>query len=82
MPIVLIRASHNRKINKTAIHSDISGEMLWDFMEKQKSKGTIQVKVPKKDRKPERLATCNIKFSKVNVLPPRSYKGLKKKTFL
>ncbi len=74
---VLIRASHNRRINKTAIHSDISGEMLWDFVKKQKSKGTIQVKVPKKGRKPERLATCNIKFSKVNVLPSRNYKGSK-----
>ncbi len=75
---VLIRASHNRKINKTAIHSEISGEMLWGFMEKQKSKGTIQVKVPKKGSTLERLATCNIKFSKVNVLPPKSYKGSKK----
>ncbi len=58
---VLIRASHNRKINKTAINSDISG--------------TIQVRVPRKDRKPERLATCNIKFSNVNVFPSRNYKG-------
>ncbi len=74
---VLIRASHNRKINKTAIHSEISGEMLWDFMEKQKSKGTIQVKVPKKGSTPERSATCNIKFSKINILPPKSYKGSK-----
>jgi len=74
---VLIRASHNRKINKTAIHSDISGEMLWGFMKKQKSKGTIQVRVPRKDCKPEHLATCDVKFSKITVLPPQNYKGSK-----
>jgi hypothetical protein len=29
--------------------------MLWDFMEKQKLKGTIQLSVPKKDGQPQRL---------------------------
>ncbi len=71
----LVRASQNRKINKTAIYSDISGEMLWDFMKKKKNKGTIQVNVPKKDDQPKRLANCMIKFEKVNVFPPRNYKG-------
>jgi len=42
----LIRASQNRKINKTAIHSDVSGEMLLDFMKKKKYKGVVQVDVP------------------------------------
>lgn len=74
---LLVRASQNRKINKTAIHSDISGEMLWDFMKKQKLQGTIQVRVPKKKAQPERLVVCNIKFGKINVLPPRHYKGSK-----
>lgn len=74
---VLIRASYNRKINRTAIHSDISGEYLWDFMKKQKSKGIIKVKVPKKDNQPEHMATCEIKFSKINIFPPRNRKGSK-----
>jgi len=74
---LLVRASQNRKINKTAIHSDISGEMLWGFMKKQKLEGTVQVRVPKKEAHPERLAVCNIKFGKINVLPPRHYKGSK-----
>ncbi len=74
---LLVRASQNRKINKTAIHSDISGERLWDFMKKQKLQGTIQVRVPQKEDRPERLAACNIKFGKINVLPSRHYKGSK-----
>jgi hypothetical protein len=74
---LLVRASQNRKINKTAIHSEISGELLWDFMKKQKIQGRIQVRVPKKEAQAERLAACNIKFGKINVLSPRHYKGSK-----
>ena len=75
----LIRASHNRKVNKSAIHSDISGEMLWDFMSKQKIEGGIQVNVPAKDDQPKRVATCNVKIGKIKLLPPRSFKGSKSK---
>ncbi|MCK5355709.1 MAG: IS4 family transposase, partial [Methyloprofundus sp.] len=73
----LIRASHNRKINKSAVHSEISGEMLWDFMGKQKIEGEIQVKVPAKGDHPKRIATCNVKIGKIKVLPPRGFKGSK-----
>ncbi len=75
----LIRASHNRKINKSAVHSDTSGEMLWDFMARQKTKGNIQVNVPAKDDQPKRVAICNVKIGKIKVLPPRSFKGDKSK---
>ena len=73
----LIRASHNRKVNKSAVHSEISGEMLWDFMGKQKIEGEIQVKVPAKGDHPKRIATCTVKIGEVKVLPPRSFKGSK-----
>lgn len=73
----LIRASHNRKINKSAIHSDISGEFLWDYFEKQKSEGGILIEVPAKDNQPKRIAACSIKIGKISVLPPRSFKGKK-----
>ena len=73
----LIRASHDRKINKSAIHSDTSGEMLWDFMSKQDIVGKIQVDVPEKEGQPKRRAACSIKFGKIKLLPPRSFKGPK-----
>jgi hypothetical protein len=73
----LIRASHNRKINKSAIHSDISGEFLWDYFEKRKSEGEMLIEVPAKDNQPKRIAACKIKIGKISVLPPRSYKGEK-----
>lgn len=68
----VIRASQNRKINKSAIHSEISGDMLWGFMGKQRSRGKIKVDVPKKDNQPKRVAKCSIKFAKSDVLPPRN----------
>ena len=75
----LIRASHNRKINKSAVHSDISGELLWDYAEKQKVEGKILIEVPAKDNHPKRIAACNIKIGKITILPPRSFKGDKSK---
>lgn len=74
---LLVRASHNRKINRSAIHSEISGEYLWDFMNDKKHEGTVKVKVPKKGKNPERWATCQVKFSKINVLPSRKFIGPK-----
>jgi len=75
----LIRASHNRNINKTSIHSDNSGEKMWDFLDKQKLIGLIKIKVPAKDKQPKRVASCQIKIGKVKLLPPRSFKGEKTK---
>lgn len=75
----LIRASHDRKINKSAIHSDISGERLWDYMDRQKIEGKILIDVPSKENQPKRVAECNVKVGKISVLPPRSFKGDKSK---
>lgn len=75
----LIRASHNRKVNKSAIHSEISGEMLWDFMKRQNVVGKLQVNVPATDKDPKRTAVCSIKIGRFNLLPPRSFKGGKSK---
>jgi hypothetical protein len=75
----LVRASHNRNINKTAIHSENSGEKLWDFLDKQKVMGTMKVKVPAKNKQPKRVAKCQIRIGQIRVLPPRSFKGEKSK---
>lgn len=75
----LIRASHNRKINKTAMHSEISGEFLWDYMSKKKTKGKSQIEVPAKGDQSARIATCDVKMGKITVMPSRHYKGDKSK---
>ena len=75
----LVRASHNRKVNKSAIYSEISGEPLRDFMSKQKIIGKIQINVPAKDNQPKRVATCHIKIGKLKLRPPRNFHGSKPK---
>jgi len=76
----LIRASHNRKVNKSSIHSNGSGENLWDFMSRKQSLGEIKINVPAKDGQPKRIAVCQLKFGKISLLPPRSFKGNKSVT--
>lgn len=73
----LVRASKNRKVNKTAIHSEISGDFLWDLMDDVAVSGKIEINVPRKGDEPKRKACCRVKYTKVSVLPPRHYKGKK-----
>ena len=44
-------------------------------MKNKKIQGTVQIKVPKKDNQPKRVANCRIKFEKISMLPSRHYKG-------
>ncbi len=77
---VLIRANHNRKVNKTSIHSEISGEKLWNLMKRKKTKGKMKIRIPKSDTQIERIAICDVKFDKIKVLPPKNYINSKKDT--
>jgi hypothetical protein len=69
---VLVRANHNRKVNKSAPNSEITGEELWSYMEKEQIKGFIEVKIPAQDKQPERMAKCSVKFGRFTVTPSRS----------
>lgn len=71
----VIRLNHNRKVNKTAIHSDNSGEYLWNLMNNSKTQGTIKINIPKNDNGPARQAVCDIKFDQIKVWPPQNYLG-------
>ena len=75
----LIRASHNRKINKIAVHSENSGEFLWDYMSKIKVGGELMIDVPAKPDQPKRTATCHVKQAEISILPSRHHKGDKSK---
>ncbi len=46
-------------------------------MGKQRLRGKIRVEVQKNKNEPKREAKCSIKFKKIDVLPPRNYKGKK-----
>ncbi len=73
----LIRANHNRMINKKSTHSEGSGETIIDFLEKIEACGEINVEVPCRNKEPKRIAECTIKFSSFKLQPPKGFKGAK-----
>lgn len=75
---ILVRAKHNRTVNKKSRYSGSSGETLWGLMKTKKVQGLIKIKVSEKENQPARLATCEIKTSKFEYNPPRNHIGHKK----
>ena len=74
---VVVRASHNRKVNKSSTYSEATGEELWTYMKKKRAKGCIGLEIPVQNNQPERIAICNVKFSRVTFTPPHNHPNKK-----
>lgn len=61
---LLVRAAWNRRVE----HPE---KYLWSFMETQPVATTLQITVPRKGKKRERIAHVNIQFASVILKPPR-----------
>ena len=61
---VLVRAAWNRRIEQSA-------KYLWDHMEQMPVCQTITITVPRKGCQPQREAVLAIRFSQVDLRPPR-----------
>jgi hypothetical protein len=72
---VLVRANHNRKVNKNSPYSETSGIELWDLIKRTKVIGTIDIKIPKRTEQVERIAICKIQIGKLNIAAPRNLKN-------
>jgi hypothetical protein len=70
---VLVRANHNRKVNKKSIYSEMIGIELWNLLKGKKPIGNIEIKVPKQKNRGARIAKCEIKTSQFELNPPRNY---------
>lgn len=70
---VLVRANYNRKVNKKSNFSHITGEKLWSLLRSKKCKGVIKIQVPKQKNKPDRVATCEIKFCDYKLTAPNNH---------
>ena len=70
---VLVRASHNRTVNKKSTYSEITGEKLWDLMKKKKSLGSIKIEIPAKEDQSSRLANCEVKTNEFKLNPPKNH---------
>jgi hypothetical protein len=60
---LLVRAQHNRQV----AHGQ---QYLWDFLAAQRPGARLQIKVPRQDGRPGRLATLAIRFAPVTLRPP------------
>lgn len=74
---VVVRASHNRKVNKSSIYSEVTGEELWSYMKKKRVKGSIELEIPAKKNQSKRIAICNVRFSRVSCTPPQNHPNKK-----
>lgn len=75
---VVVRANHNRKVNKSSPYSEVTGEELWPYMKKKRAKGVIEVKIPAQNKQSERTAKCTVKFSRITFTPPRNHPNKEK----
>jgi hypothetical protein len=60
---LLVRAQHDRQV----AHPQ---KYLWDFLAAQRVSVRLQIKAPRKNGQPERLATLAIRFTPVTLRPP------------
>ena len=72
-PTVLVRASHNRTVNKKSSYSELTGEKLWNLMKKKKSLGKIELQLPQQDYQPARSVKCDIKISEFILNVPKHH---------
>ena len=59
----LVRGQHDRTLR--------TGEKLWDHLSNQPVGGAIEVKIPRNTDRPARQATLELKWARVEILPPR-----------
>jgi len=69
---VLIRANHDRTVNKKSIHAINSGEKLWEFMKKEPVKGNIDIKIPEKENEASRVAALEVRYKKFTLNAPKN----------
>ena len=64
----VVRAKNNRCIEGTE-------DRLFDYISKQEKAGFRKVKVPQKGGRKARVASCEVRYAKVNILAPNHKKG-------
>jgi hypothetical protein len=62
---LLVRGSWDRRVE----HPE---KYLWSYLEAQPRAATLSVTIPRKEKKPERLATVEIRFAPVTLRAPRN----------
>ena len=69
-PRLLVRASHNRALSGEQGH-------LWEALVQAEVSGVQQVAVPRKGKRPARVAHLAVRFARLRLKPPRDKRQLK-----
>jgi hypothetical protein len=70
---LVVRANHNRTVNKKSTHSQTTGQELWSLLKSKKREATIQVQVPKQKNQNARTAFCEVRFTDFILNRPHNY---------
>lgn len=75
---VLVRASHNRSVNKKSRYAETGVIKLWDHMNQQPEAGSYTIEIPKRSKRKHsaariaRTAVVTVKFSSFQFNPPQN----------
>ena len=70
-PDLLVRATQPRKLESSDPQGKGKSTGLWDFVRSLPCAGTLPLQVPRRASRPSRLTTLRVRFSDVNVRPPK-----------
>ncbi len=70
---IVVRANHDRTVNKKSRHSEVTGVKFWDLLKNQLCEANIQIHIPKQKNQPERSANCEVRFSPFIMNIPSNY---------
>lgn len=69
---LIVRARHDRRVNKSSPFSRTTGEALWKLLKSEKVVAELEVQIPKAEKQVARKATCEVRFREV-VISPTAY---------
>ena len=69
----VVRANHDRIVNKVSRFSGTTGEKLWRLLERQNCKAKIQVQIPKQKKCDARHASCEVRYGSFAMNIPDNY---------
>jgi len=70
---LLVRANYNRTVNKSSTYSETTGIKLWTQIQKNKIIAKIEVRIPKGENSPARLAKCQVKVGQFALNVPKDH---------
>jgi len=69
----IVRANHDRTVNKKSPYSEHTGQKLWDLLRNQSCAATFKIKIPKQKDQEARTAFCELRSARFVMNRPLNY---------